>query len=251
MTGTLARAAAAGFLALICSASASGQSGPPLVADLIDEQVSITLGFSGTDLLLFGATDETGDIVVVVRGPTGDVTVRRKERIGGIWINRDHAIFEDVPGFYLIASTGDIDEIVPPEVRRNMELGLDMLSLDPIGEISDEDRVAYRAALIRNKQRQGLYSEVPGSVELQSGRLFRTNVTFPSNVPTGIYTVEVILLRDDKIVEVTLTPLVVDRRGFEALVFQFAHLRPALYGFIAIVIALMAGWFAGFAFRKI
>ncbi len=251
MAGLASRSIAVCLLALFFSGSAQGQSGPPLVADLIEEQVSITLGFSGTDLLLFGATDEIGDIVVVVRGPTGNVTVRRKERIGGIWVNRDHATFDEVPGFYLIASTGPINETVPLEIRRNKELGLDMLSLDPTEDITQEESEAFRAALIRNKQRQGLYAAMPGSVELQSGRLFRTNVTFPSNVPTGIYTVEVILLRDDKIVEVTLTPLVVDRRGFEALVFSFAHVRPMVYGLFAILIALIAGWFAGFAFRKI
>ena len=40
----------------------------PLVADLSDYLVAITTGFSGTNVLLFGAIDEPGDVVVVVRG---------------------------------------------------------------------------------------------------------------------------------------------------------------------------------------
>ncbi|MCZ6605955.1 MAG: TIGR02186 family protein [Alphaproteobacteria bacterium] len=263
-----------------------------LVADLSERFISITLGFAGTDLLLFGATDGTGDVVIIVRGPATDVTVRRKARIGGIWVNRDHVAFEGIPGYYLVASTGPLDEIVPEGIRRELEIGLDALPLEPVlasiaqpiaraqqgvgddqraaeppeqedaapatnptevltGALTEAEREAFRAALIRNKQRQGLYIETPGSVTLQSGRLFRTKVVFPSNVPTGNYAVDVILMRDGHVVGMTTTGLGVDRRGFESLVFLFAHRRPISYGVIAIVIALVAGWFAGFVFRKL
>jgi hypothetical protein len=40
-----------------------------LVADLSEHLIAITTGFVGTDVLLFGAIEETGDVVVVVRGP--------------------------------------------------------------------------------------------------------------------------------------------------------------------------------------
>jgi uncharacterized protein (TIGR02186 family) len=232
------------------SGSAVAQGGPPLVADLSERSISITLGFSGTDLLLFGATDATGEIVVIIRGPSSNVTVRRKDRIGGIWVNNDHVEFKDVPGFYLVASSGPLDEIASPLIRQNKALGFATIPLETTADIDDERRAGFRDALLRNKQRQGLYREAPGSVELQSGRLFRTTVNFPSIVPTGDYTVEVILLRNDRVISATLTPLVVSRTGFESLVFTFAHLHSELYGLIAIVVALMAGWFAGFAFRR-
>ena len=41
-----------------------------VVADLSKRLVAITTGFAGTDVLLFGAVQGDGDIVVVVRGPT-------------------------------------------------------------------------------------------------------------------------------------------------------------------------------------
>ncbi len=82
------------------------------------------------------------------------------------------------------------------------------------------------------------------------GRLFRTRVFFPSNVPTGRYTAEVYLLRGGVIIGNQSTPLVVHKVGLEADVFRFAHQQSALYGIIAIVIALGAGWLAGVVFRK-
>ena len=73
---------------------------------------------------------------------------------------------------------------------------------------------------------------------------------FPANVPTGSYTVEVYLFRDRKAVMTQRTPLTVHKIGLEADIFNFAHQQSALYGIIAIVIALMAGWLAGVMFRK-
>src|SRR5690348_11897437 len=69
----------------------------PLVADLSNHLIAITTGFNGADVLLFGATDGPGDIVAVVRGPTGRAIVRQKGRLFGIWVNRSSMDFDEVP----------------------------------------------------------------------------------------------------------------------------------------------------------
>ncbi len=75
------------------------------MADLSSHLVAITTGFTGTNVLLFGATDGPGDIVVVVRGPQKDIDVRRKERFGPIWVNATTVAMKDVPSYYRVAST--------------------------------------------------------------------------------------------------------------------------------------------------
>ena len=80
----------------------------PVYPDAIDS------GFTGTNVLLYGAIDKKGDIVVIVRGPTERVIVRRKDRIAGVWVNRDKMEFGGVPAFYAIASNRPIDEIASP-----------------------------------------------------------------------------------------------------------------------------------------
>jgi hypothetical protein len=76
-----------------------------LTADLSSHVIGITTGFVGATLVLFGATERSGDIVAVVRGTPGDLVVRRKERIAGVWINGSSAVFHDAPSFYAIAAT--------------------------------------------------------------------------------------------------------------------------------------------------
>ena len=46
------------------------------------------------------------------------------------------------------------------------------------------------------------------------------------------------------------TPLFVSKVGVEAEIFDFAYEQSALYGIIAILVALMAGWLAHIAFRR-
>src|SRR5260370_8304669 len=64
-----------------------------LVADLTNHLIAITTGFTGASVVLFGATDGPGDVVVAVRGPEREMTIRRKNRIAGIWVNTHESPF--------------------------------------------------------------------------------------------------------------------------------------------------------------
>ena len=69
-------------------------------------------------------------------------------------------------------------------------------------------------------------------------------------MPTGTYQVQVYLIRDGAVVNAQTTPLIVSKIGLEAEIFDFAHNNSALYGVVAILLALVAGWLAHIAFRK-
>lgn len=221
-----------------------------LVADLSEHLIAITTGFVGTDVLLFGAIEGSGDVVVVVRGPLRPETVRRKTRFAGIWINEREMVLNNVPSFYVVASSRPLPEILSPVARMRHEIGFDVLQFAPKRAAPPSEVEEFRRALIRNKQRDYLYLEETGKVSFLGPRLFRTRIHFPSNVPTGTYTAEVFLVRDGGVVSAQNTPLVVGKVGFGAELFDFAHQRPALYGILAVVVALTAGWLAGVAFRR-
>ncbi len=223
----------------------------PLVADLSEDLIAITTGFTGTEVLLFGATAGTGDIIVVVRAPESQVVVRRKARVGGVWINADSLTFEKVPGFYHVAASRPLAELLPETVLAREQIGAENLTLQLVNSASAEEIPVFTAALIRNKQRGGLFNTELGEIKFQKNRLFRTQVEFPSSVPTGVYTASVYLVADGAIIDRTDTPLQVRKTGFEATVFEFANQQGAIYGLIAIFIALAAGWFAGIVFRNV
>jgi uncharacterized protein (TIGR02186 family) len=222
-----------------------------LVADLSNHLVAVTTGFAGTSLLLFGATQGEGDVVVVVRGPDRSETVRRKRRTLGLWVNRDSYAFAAVPSFYHVASSKPLKDIVSEQARRRLELGVETLRLPAQPRQDPDRRPENREALIRQKQKLGLFPQAEGRVAFLGPRLFRTDVMFPSNVPTGDYTVTVYLVRDQEITTAQTTPLIVSKLGFSARVSDFALQHGALHGVFAVALSMVAGLAAGIVLRKV
>lgn len=218
-----------------------------LSVDLARDRVSISSGFSGTDLLLFGAVDQPSDIVVVVTSlDTERQSVVRKQRIFGIWLNRGAAEFSQVPPLYSYASTRPLAEVAPRLLRQENKLGLEFLDIKPQDPTYDD----FRAGLIRAKQRLGLYSSLPARVEFKDERLFRTTLHFPAQLAPGRYRVKVVQLRDGRIVESIERALLVDKVGVGATMSYWAERQGLLYGLFAIAVAAMAGLLSGYAFRR-
>lgn len=222
----------------------------PIVADLSKHLVAITTGFAGTDVLLFGATDGPGDVVLVVRGPSTEQTIRRKDRMGIIWANKSAVTFENAPAFYHVASNRPVEDFLPDPVMERHQILARNLDLRLSGLADGESREDFRAALERLKKARNLYGYAPTGVHMLGNRLFRAELSFPANVPTGTYMVEVYLVRDGDVVSAEITPLIISKVGIGADVFHFAHNQSALYGIAAILVAVFAGWLAGVAFRK-
>ena len=223
----------------------------PLVADLSDHLIAITTGFTGAEVLLFGATDGPGDIVALVRGPTGRAVVRRKDRIFGVWINNASADFDEVPNFYAVAASRPLEQLLSPDNAQRYGIGLNNLGIQAADETNQKKSADMLAALTRIKIGEGLYRPSPGKVTFLGGQLFRADFHFPTNVPTGSYLVEVLLIRNGQIASAQTTPLIVSKIGVGADIFEFAHRHAAAYGVIAIAIALLAGWTAHLIFRRV
>jgi uncharacterized protein (TIGR02186 family) len=236
---------------LVATALAAGPArAQPLVFDLSSHLIAITTGFSGTELLLFGATEGEGDVIVTLRGPETTTVVRKKSRVAGIWINTERMAFTGVPAFYRVAASRPLEQIAPPALRARYQVGLENLRMSPPVDARPGEIQAFRAGLLRNQESRGLYASEPGRVTFLGPRLFRTRVVLPANVPPGAYTAEVLLVRNGQVIAAQTTPMFVSKIGLGAEVYDFAHRHAALYGILAILLAVLSGWGAGVAFRK-
>lgn len=248
ITVLAAVAGALAGMALLAAATAQAQR---LVADLSSHLIAITTGFTGTEVVLFGSIDgPSSDVVVVVTGPRTSVTVRRKDRLAGLWLNREKVVFAQVPTYYAVAATGPLERIASTFTAQRHQLGPRNIRLDTGRALPAAELQQFRAALVRNQQRAGLYATETGQVSFLGDRLFRTNLSFPANVHTGLYNVEVFQIRDGEVVSAQTTPLVVAKVGFSAEVYEFGRNQPMAYGIAATVGALLIGWGTGMAFRR-
>ncbi len=236
-----------------------------VVADLSEHLIEIRSNFTGTSLLLFGAinwskveykrpktgADPAFDVIVTVSGPAGDFVVRKKERIAGIWINRQSAATSDSPTFYAIMSTRPVADVLTPDVLEKQVFRLNQIPFNWKEEMSAEKTAAYKDSLLRNMQEQALYAERYNTIKILGDTLFQTRVYFPVTVPVGTYRADIYLVRDGRILASQVAPLNIGKEGLERTIWDFAHNSPAIYGLTAILIALAAGLIAGEVSRRI
>ncbi len=234
--------------------TARGQVVPkdaPLITDLSTHLITINSSFTGTDLLIYGAVEGGGDIVVVVRGPAEPVVVRRKERILGVWVNSASVGFARVPSYYAVAATRNLNEISTPSILGRLRLGFEQLRFEPETDMPSAVVPTFRTAMIEQRQRAGLFHDQTERVVFLGPKLFRVEFELPANVSVGTYQAEVYLFRNNQVVAAVSTPLYVKKSGLEQGLFDMSRQQSALYGVLAIVLSLAAGWIGNFVMRRV
>ena len=238
-------------LGLAWVAYAGPAGAEPIVSGLSDEVIEIDARFTGSEVLLFGATEREGDIVVVVRGPWAGVVVRRKQRVAGLWINSESVGFAGIPRYYAVASTRPLDEIAGPELLADNQIGLENLVFQAFYVDSAEGTEPFRNAVLRGEQQERLYLAQPGAIEFLGRRLFRVAIDLPPKLPIGRYDVTIHVVDAGAIVASQTRHFEVRKTGLSARIEGFAHNQPWLYGLLAIASALMAGWLGSYLFRRV
>ncbi|MBZ9678017.1 TIGR02186 family protein [Mesorhizobium sp. ES1-1] len=227
---------------------------------LSTDNVSITAGFSGADLTIFGSLENPDplvarqgryDVIVVLEGPPRPVVVRRKDRVLGVWINLDSEAFENVPMSYSVATTRPLQDITDPNSYRQLSLGASNLYMQPADAGDSPATIEeFTAALRERKAATGLYSENVGGVQFLSQNLFRATVRLAPNVPVGTHKARAFLFKSGLFIKESSAQLEIRKSGFEQSIFRVAHNYSFLYGIFAISLAMLTGWLGRLVFRK-
>jgi uncharacterized protein (TIGR02186 family) len=254
---------AAAFLSLMLSAAPAKAQTPlaeGIQIGLSTDNVSITAGFSGADLTIFGSLENPDplvarqgryDVIVVLEGPPRPVVVRRKDRILGVWVNLESETFENVPMSYSVATTRPMQDITEPNSYKQLSLGASSLYMQPADASDNPAPIEeFTKALRERKAATGLYSENVGGVQFLSQNLFRATVRLAPNVPVGTHKARAFLFKSGVFIKESSAQLEIRKSGFEQSIFRVAHNYSFLYGIFAILLALVTGWLGRLVFRR-
>lgn len=227
-----------------------------VVAGLSQKWVSIDANFDGTGILIFGAVKREApppdagplEVVIAVAGPSHPVTVRKKARKLGIWVNQDSVEIDEAPVFYAVASTKPLKEVLSETEDARHKVSINNM-IRSVGNAATPHAEDFTEAVVRIRHNNSLYSETGGVVELTDETLFNTQINLPSNLVEGDYVARFFLTRDKQVVDVFETTIAVRKVGLERWIYNLAHQLPLVYGLLSLAIAIAAGWLASAVFR--
>lgn len=226
-----------------------------IVAGLSQNAVQITATFVGSEILIFGAVKRDapapdGDlgVIVVVEGPSHPITVRRKDKRMGIWVNTDSVEVDAAPSFYSVSTSAPFADVIDAKFDAQRHISIpESIRIFKSEAVADPE--AFADAVIRIRTKAGLYKTTEGAVNLHDDTLFDTRIELPANLTEGAYKARIYLTRDGAIVSDHTADIDVSKVGLERWLYNLAHEQALLYGLMSLAIAVAAGWGASTFFR--
>ena len=243
-------------LLLLCTALPLPLRAEEVVLGLSRNRVAITTNFDGSEILIFGAVKreeplqaEPLEVVVTVAGPSEHVTVRRKDRRAGIWLNSAAVEIDAAPSFYAVATSAPMRDalLAIEDLRHRVSIPRAIRSVGAPAEVGDAQ--LFTRALIRIREESGLYQTLEGAVQFREQTLFNASIALPANLTEGAYATRIFLTRGGEVVAQYETVIEVDKVGLERFLYTLSREQPLIYGLLSLAIAILAGWGASAAFR--
>jgi len=213
----------------------------PIISGISQNEINIDSNFNGAKVLVFGAKNEAGDIVVVVRGPKKDFRISKKEKFFGIWHNGKQIDFNDTYSFYNLFATFDGKELNKQNLLE-FEIGKNNLQLS--------QNVIFNQKFIDLMEKNNLYTTGTGSIDFLGDTLFKIAIDFPANILEGTYNIEIYLIDNGSIISFQSIPFYVNKIGLSADITKFAQQQKVIYGLLAILIAIVSGFIINFIFNR-
>jgi len=225
-----------------------------VVASLSQNRISIDTNFDGSEILVFGAVKRESpapqgklEVIVTVAGPSRPVTVRRKSRVLGIWVNTEQVEVDRAPSFYAVATSAPWETVISETEDLRHRISIPR-AIRAVGT-GVMDSPNFVDALIRIRLRGDLYQTNVETIEVVEATLFSTSIALPANLTEGNYTVRFFLTREGQVIDQRETTIFVRKVGLERFLFTLAHEAPLVYGLLSLAIAIAAGWGASALFR--
>ncbi len=219
------------------------------------QKVEINSFYHGTTLLLKGTVPAGSRVALVLSGEKMAHTLNRKGKVGPFWMNVDTITVKGAPEMYYVAtSTDKQEELASSEVLANHCIGYGALRKSVTIEPENSGSDSMFPEFIKLKEHMGLYKAFPGAVKLkpinESLAGFVFSLPIPSLVSPGDYEISMYCFTEDQSFSSESSELIVEKVGMPKLLSALASDHAALYGILAIAVAIAAGLFMGLLFRK-
>ena len=219
--------------------------------DLSQNNIKIETDFNGKEIIIFGILNDDQETIIAIKGPQKKALIQKKERILGFWFNTKQITYNKIPSIFFIASSANIENILPMSTIIKEELSFDLLLENKLSKrnfISDISLEDWKYNFVRIKKNKSLFKEY--KVEKIENKLFQTRVFFPAESIPREYIVNVYQINNKVILDKKEKIINLQKSGIGSQIYDFAHKNAAAYGFFTIIFAVLTGFLAATLFRR-
>lgn len=237
-------------LLVLALAGAAHAAAPEL--QLVPNEVEIGAFFEGAQVELQGTIPAGAEAVVEMLGSTATEELLRKGRRGGLWMSVGEIKVNNVPSLYLLQSSSpEIPALTGQETPWGFAALQKVVKLSGSLEASENDK--FFQEFLELKKHEQVYRVSPGILKISpapgGGSLVKGVIPLPAKVPPGKYQVRLSAVLHGSLLSQRDAALEVRMVGFPAMLMKLAHQQGALYGILAVVIAIVTGFIMGILFK--
>jgi uncharacterized protein (TIGR02186 family) len=221
--------------------------------------IEIGLTYKGDEVHFFGV-NPVKDCDLIIRltaEKSEEVKLSVKGKVGPFWMTVKQYDVTDAPFMYKLHSTKPLDQIVSPELARELDLGYTAVQKKmklhlARGDAAPEDAELVFKGLVKIKEEANLYNIVsdPKRLEVAEGKLYKHYFRFPPAATEGRYVVESFAFQQGQLVGYGKDVIEIKKVGLEAWLTSVSQNYPVFFGIMAVFIAVAVGLLVGMIFKK-
>lgn len=202
--------------------------------------------YAGAQVRVDGECARDAKVIVVIKGNEVAESFNVKGRVGPIWVNTGKVRTSGVPSLFLLFSPEPASNFLRPDAVEKYNLDLASLKKQLRIEPKSMDQDLIRSNYIKLKLGEDTYRLMNGAVKMgeagANGAPFAIEFQWPKKAPPGTYEVSVYECRSGEVTRELHTPLAVAEVGFPAFMASLARDHASLYGVLAVIVTMIAGF---------
>lgn len=235
-----------GFRVLILCLLASQLPASDLSVKLTPPSIEMGTFYAGAKVRVEGRCERDAKVVVIVEGTAVAEAFNVKGRVGPIWVNTGKVRVSGVPSLFLLFSPQPVSDFLTADAVQKYELDATALKGRMRIEPKTMDRDVIGTHYLKLKTGEGFYQLANGAVKMgepnADGVPYAVEFQWPKKAPPGSYEVRVYECRNGSVVRTSRAPLEVAEVGFPAFMTSMAREHAPLYGFMAVLTTMLAGF---------
>ncbi len=221
---------------------------------LSPESVNIDAFYKGLDVIVNATIPKDCDgAAVKIQGDDEKAVLNRKGKISILWLNVAEVTVANAPGIYILDASSPLNSFCTFEEQKRLTLGYAALRERIVIHCEKPLSGSEFDEFILLKEHNGSYRHTTSATLLpaqNTSKTFSSALRIPPVMPSGNYLVRLYCFKNLVLMGQASAELSVEKVGIPNYLHSLAYGHPAVYGLLAIVIAMATGIIMGMIFSS-